>query len=293
MKTNRQAERIIARVGDLPAMPAVVSEVLRLTDDPSSAMDEMSRVIQSDPALTAKILRVSNSPYYGMKQYVSTLKLALVILGVREVRNIVLGISVFDTFRREGVPARMAGELWDGSLRVASLCKDLCQHMGLALKGEEFVTGLLHDIGKMVLLLQFEDKYQKLYAAYRHTPQQLYEAELAAFACSNADTGMALATRWNLPEALGEALWYQYPSPERPLSDLDTPHLAAVLRIAKRARHDKFEPSVPDEEITCLLDAEAWAVLEDVRNPIPPEERRAVLAALAKKANQGPEIPLD
>ena len=83
-------------VGDLPAMPAVVSEVLRITEDPKVDMQVVGRVIESDPAMAGKILKVSNSSYYGMKQFVGTLKMALVILGVREVRNIVLGISVFE-----------------------------------------------------------------------------------------------------------------------------------------------------------------------------------------------------
>ena len=87
MNLEKTAEKLLANVGDLPAMPEVVSEVLRLTDDPDTAMAQVSDVIQRDPALTAKILKVSNSPYYGMKQYVGTLKLAIVILGVREVRN--------------------------------------------------------------------------------------------------------------------------------------------------------------------------------------------------------------
>ena len=111
MIDKKAVDRIIARVGDLPAMPAVVSEVLRVTDDPATAMSEVSSIVQADPALTAKILRVSNSSYYGMKQYVGTLKLALVILGVREVRNIVLGITVFETLKNEKSDVKLAEDI--------------------------------------------------------------------------------------------------------------------------------------------------------------------------------------
>jgi len=99
MNTDKNIEKIVAQVGDLPAVPKVVGDVLSMTEDPSVPMARVGEVIQRDPALTAKILRIGNSPYYGMRQYVATLKLALVILGAREVRNIVVGIAVLDTLR--------------------------------------------------------------------------------------------------------------------------------------------------------------------------------------------------
>jgi len=152
MSDKTEIARIVSRVGELPAMPAVVAEVLRVTDDPASDMSAVSAAIQSDPALTAKILRVSNSPYYGMKQYVGTLKLALVILGVREVRNIVLCISVFEAVRDSERHVAAVHEIWNGSLRVAGLAKSLSTQLGLVLQGEEFIAGLLTDIGKVALL---------------------------------------------------------------------------------------------------------------------------------------------
>ena len=82
-----EIEEIITKLGELPAMPLVVSEVLNRTEDPTISLSEVSEIIQQDPALTAKILKVSNSPYYGMRQVVGTLKLALVILGVREIQH--------------------------------------------------------------------------------------------------------------------------------------------------------------------------------------------------------------
>jgi len=99
MAIGSNIDKVVARIGDLPAMPDIVAKVMEITEDPGVAVSDVSELIEQDLSLTAKLLKVSNSSYYGMRQVVGTLKLALVILGVKEVRNIVLGISVLDTLR--------------------------------------------------------------------------------------------------------------------------------------------------------------------------------------------------
>ena len=123
MSTSAKLEQIIERVGDLPAMPKAVSRALALTDDPDVDLSEVADAIQTDPALSAKILRISNSPYYGMRQYVGTLKLALVVLGVREIRNIVLGVAVFDALHTRKTESMLAVDFWKHSFEVAAFSK--------------------------------------------------------------------------------------------------------------------------------------------------------------------------
>lgn len=276
MNREKAVREIIERVGDLPALPAVVSEVLRLTSDASSSTGEVCEVIEEDPGLTAKVLRVSNSSYYGMKQFVGTLKLALVILGVREVRNIVLGISVFATLSDDKGDARVPHEIWNHSLRVAGLSKKLSTHLGLGLQGEEFISGLLTDIGKMSLLRQFNDPYSKIYESYKDLPSALCKAEREEFEYDHADVAMALAAEWNLPRTLVDALWDQYPSNERSLHDAKDPNLASVVRIAKLASFDDFTMK---DGLASLTEVEAWDVLSTAKNAIPEEDRRAVLGS--------------
>ena len=290
MPDKEVIERIVASVGDLPAMPAVVSEVLRMTDDPASDMAKVSSTIQADPAMTAKILRVSNSPYYGMKQYVGTLKLALVILGVREVRNIVLGISVFETLKDAKTDAKLVQDIWHHSLQVAGVAKNLGATMGLGLQGEEFITGLLSDIGKMVLLRQMGERYGKLLTKFQSDTTGLCQEELLEVGCTHADLAMALAAHWNLPQSLCDSLWYQYSCTceDRSLKGAVDPKLAAVVRIAKSAVYDDFG----QETLRCLEDAEAWEALRDVKNPIPEEKRREVLEGYVKEVKDAPQLNL-
>lgn len=289
MVDDQVVDQILSRVGELPAMPAVVASVLRLTEDPGSDMSELSRIVQSDPAMTAKILRISNSSYYGMKQYVGTLKLALVILGVREVRNIVLGISVFETLKTDKTDMETAVEIWNASLRVASFAKKLGMCLGLGLQGEEFISGLLSDVGKMVLLRSLGDHYLSLMEEYGHDPSMLLSVERIETGCTHADLAMALAVRWNLPRSLSDALWCQYQHPERHLSNAADPKLAAVVRIAKCASRDDFSQR---DKIDALAEEAAWSILTDVKNPIPPNRRFDVLAGFSEELRKAPRIPL-
>ncbi len=282
-------ERVNGIIGDLPALPAVVAEVLRITEDPSTSTSDVSDIVQSDPAMTAKVLRVSNSSYYGMKQYVGTLKLALVILGVREVRNIVLGISVFETVSEGDGEMKTAQEIWNQSLKIAAMCKKVSNTMGLGLQGEEFIAGLLADIGIMGLLRSDDKTYPALYESLGRDKLALRKAEKLHFGFTHAAVSMAMAQRWNLPQTLSDALGMQYPHCSRALSDAKDPKLAAVVRIAKG-----IDMTLDgDRRISrALEDGEAWDVLSQARKPIGEENRKPLLLEFLDEINAVAAIPL-
>jgi len=291
MAVDDRLEQVISLVGELPAMPAVVSEVLRITEDPKVEMTSVSRIIESDPAMAGKILKVSNSSYYGMKQFVGTLKLALVILGVREVRNIVLGISVFEVFKDGKTDARLAQQVWDDSLKLAGMCKKITAGMVLGLQGEEFITGLLANTGQVVMLKQFNKEYAELLLDLGSDPQALCNAEREMFGFTHADAASALAAHWSLPQIMADALWCQYPDPTRPIAASAEPKLTAALRIGRAALQDNFQN--PESPPQSLKDEEAWNVLAaHARNPIPPELRRPTLIGFIQEIEQASQVPL-
>lgn len=282
-------ERILDSIGELPAMPGTVAEVLEVTSNPDVEMSDVCRVVEQDPAMAAKILKVSNSSYYGMKQFVATIKLALVILGVREVRNIVLGISVFDTMKDENVPVKVVQDIWTNSLAVAALSKKLTGHLNLGMQGEEFITGLLSDIGKMIMFRELKGEYAEVYRKHKGDPFQLLEVEMAEFGYTHADAATALAAKWSLPHRLADALWTQYANPDRPLAEASDDKLAAVLRVARMAIFEDFASSAP---LRCTTDGEAWVVLDMAKNPIPADRRREVLAEFLAEVKNSPQLAL-
>jgi len=280
-------DRIIERMSDLPAMPEVVAEALSLTDDPNSDMEAVSRVIERDPALSARILRVSNSPYFGMRQHVGTLKLAMVVLGVREIRNIVLGISLFDALRDPTTDRILTERYWHDSFRVASLAKRLGADLALRSQGEDFIAGLLHGIGKMVLCRHLHDEFVPLFNDSTND-DDLAERERDAFGFSHADVAAALGKRWNLPETICDALWLHLPHPDKPLALAKDPMLAGTVRIAYYAGRDA-DRGVQAAVDAALAQTEAWEVFAaGGAVGLTLEERPAVLAAMVQEIADDP-----
>lgn len=289
MASLEEVEKVVERVGDLPAMPAVVSEVLRLTEDSTVDMAQVSAVIEEDPALAAKILQVSNSSYYGMKQFVGTLKLALVILGNREVRNVVLGISVFESLKDEGADMRVAQDIWNGSLSLAGLAKAIASAYKVNLQGEEFSAGLLANVGRMVILRDLQEGYREIYIKHRANPVQLCEAEVEEIGYTHADAATAMAIRWDLPLAIADALYIQYFHPKRPLAAATDPKLAAVVRMSRSVLS---RPDFAEGVALALQEEEAWEILTKCGAPLDAGERQESLMEMAPVISRDADIPL-
>ena len=266
---------VVTGVVSLPSLPSVVYEAMDLTDDPGVSITELSECIERDPGLSAKILNISNSSYYGMKQYVGTLKLALVILGVREVRNIVLGVSVVEALRSHDATAKLGDDFWQHSFAVASVSKKLGAALAQGMQGEDFIAGLLHDIGKMVLMSDNPDVYQALLREFADADAQTRcEAEREALGYDHADAAAALAAHWNLPTTLSDALWCHHSGPRRSIPSARAPGLAAIVRVADRALFDDFRADAP---CASCEDQEAWDQLQTPRAPADLAGRRELL----------------
>ena len=281
-------DRIIARVGEVPAMPEVVGKVLELTDNPDAAMSDISSAIQDDPALTAKILKISNSPYYGMRQYVGTLKLALVILGSREVRNIVLGISVFNVLGKKVQDVALMKDMWFHAVTVGAVAKRLSTTLGLAMQGEDFIAGLLHDIGKMVIMTNSENEYTEVYEESGGHGDKLYAMERQELGYTHSEVGAALAETWNLPKTLCESLLFHHADEalRGGLAAAKDPRLTALIRVANLAAHDDFYSE--DAPCAAATDEEAWKELDTAPVAIEKDKRGSLLKQILDEIRQSP-----
>lgn len=276
MPKKSYVDKVMSKVGDLPAVPEIVAEVIALTEDPDMGLSAVAEAIERDPALTAKLLKVSNSPYYGMRQVVGSLKLAMVILGVREVRNIVLGISVLDVFKDERADSSLGrNHFWDHCFATGALTKRLSSHFDLGHQGEDFSAGLLHDVGKLVLWRELRREYDAVSKEAELRPAPLQDVEREAFGFDHAEAGAALAFHWNLPETLVDAIGYHHQRLDT-LSQAADPKLAAVVYLANTALHDDWKNENPASLQSCTNDA-LWNMPENQSERSGPEERRTLL----------------
>lgn len=291
MPKKSYIQKIAAKVGDLPAVPEIVAEVMALTEDPNAGLSSVAETIERDPALTVKLLKISNSPYYGMRQVVGSLKLALVILGIREVRNIVLGISVLDAFQDQRAHSSLGqNHFWEHSFKAGALAKRLSDHFELGRQGEDFVSGLLHDIGKLVLWRELEGEYDAVFKESEGRPAALHEVEREAFGFDHAEVGAALAHHWNLPETLVDAIGYHHANQDK-LAEATDPQLAATVWLVNAALHDDLNAEDIATLKSCSGDL-AWTIIGESPKEPDIEDRRSMLSGFMDEIGQAERVEL-
>jgi putative nucleotidyltransferase with HDIG domain len=196
-------EQVAKSAGDLPAFPAIAMQALQLSEDPKTSARQLQFIIAKDQALTARILKIVNSAMYAFQREVSTLSHAIAILGFETVRSIIVAATVrqvFPTGNKRG-PGLINQLLWQHSWGAAVAARAIAVSVGHHNVDEAFTGGLLHDIGKMVLLKNRE-------AFYGET--SFHKAETERFGFSHADVGALLASRWNFPSQLVQAISHHH-----------------------------------------------------------------------------------
>lgn len=208
-------EEIIDSLSDISALSDVVAKLTRLVADPGATAADINDALSRDPGLSAKILKLVNSPYYGFSRRIATITSAVVILGFTQVRNLALSAFVFDKFVSSG--SRFGFDLhrfWKHSLGVAFCAEQLSGGIDARLAEDAFICGLLHDLGKCVMAQQAPSDLEKVMEAVVRGDILFYDAERAALSYDHALLGAAVMERWNLPEVLVQVIRNHHaPSP--------------------------------------------------------------------------------
>lgn len=199
---DRRLHDIVAATGELPALPSTIARLLGLLDDELASAESVLEVIGCDPALTANLLKLCNSAYYGLRRQVGTVQEALVMLGNRTVVSLAFAASLGDVLRGPLAGYRLERDtLWRHSLAVAIGAAHLADaHGDRALRERAFTAGLVHDIGKLVLNAPLKSKLQQL--PQTTDPDELLRGERDILGFDHAEAGRALAEAWNLPADL-------------------------------------------------------------------------------------------
>lgn len=199
-------EKIAAGVKDLPALPQIVNKVIKLTDDPNSNVNDLGNLICQDQSLTAKVLRLANSAYYGFPRRIGTVSQAIVILGFNTIRSLVMAASVHQVLSREVEGYSLGqGELWRHSIGVAMGARLLSKRTRLEVPEQAFIAGLLHDIGKVVLSHYVRTEYDSILKLVANGIPFM-EAEKQVLGFDHAAIGAKVAEKWNLPSDLVQAI---------------------------------------------------------------------------------------
>jgi HD-like signal output (HDOD) protein len=196
---------------NLPTIPAVLSKILALVDSEGTNARDLVDVVEHDQALTGKILRLANSAFFGQSRRVATIPRAILLLGFSTVRNLTLGVTVWDTLAG-GVAKQRLDEMWEHAVAVATGVKLLAQTLRSADPDEGFAAGLLHDSGRLVLAGRFRQHY---WDAFKDDAavQPVDVVEQGTFGVDHAEVGGWLFEAWALPPMIVEAV-RQHHAPE-------------------------------------------------------------------------------
>ncbi len=236
--------RILA-AGNLPTLPLVALEVTRLAENPLTSVPEMVRLIRNDPALTALILRAANSDYYGMPRRIDSLNMALVVLGMREISNLVTSISVLKTFpEAPNANGFDSPSFWNHSAGCAEIARVIAAQLHLHFHDAEYTAALLHDMGKIVLDQFFHAEYAEAQQLERAEGILSIEAERRILGADHAEIGAWLAETWSLPPAICEAIRHHH----HPWLATDHRALAGVICVS-----DQLAKAIADESLREML----------------------------------------
>lgn len=229
-------DAIIQAVEKMPAFPKSVHQVITLTSDINCSQKELVEVIRNDPVFTLKILKLVNSPFFGLMKEVTSINQASVYLGLNTLKNVALGLAAIGCLPGRNEAGFDMDAFWLHSLTAASAARLLGQQLGAGRDeaGDFFAAGLLHDVGKVVLALHASVAFrQALDRAAEGVP--LHEAEHEVLEADHAQVGGLLAERWNLPVRLVRAIRGHHAA-EPDGEDLSS-CVWAANQIAKSAGH--------------------------------------------------------
>ena len=202
---------IVDKIHNLPTPPIVFTQITKVINNPDTSAYEIGGIIAEDPALTAKVLKLTNSSFYGIPRTITNVKQAIVILGLEAVKSLVISASVFDAFsKNKSLDSDYLENFWRHSLSVAFMAKITARFINASNLQEAeiaFSGGLLHDIGKLIIISHLPDEYSRIKAVQEKNPKAPgIDIEKSVMEFTHADLGSYMAGKWNLPEEICDAI---------------------------------------------------------------------------------------
>lgn len=252
--TDEIIEKILSQLGELPAAPVILSKALRLTSDVQSNIGDISKSISADQTLTAKVIRLSNSPVYGRIQQISSLSEAIKVLGFNQVKSIIITASTAQMFQ-SGSHKEIARVLWEHSLATALGSRLIVQKYPGLDKEEAYVCGLLHDIGKLVLLRSVPEVYEGIIAKVKETNLPFQKVEGKELGYNHVQVGQMLLSKWQFPANLvSQISGHHSTKPNQIEAQMSLRRVVAIAdSIAKYIGASFFEAYVAEKESVCFI----------------------------------------
>ncbi len=267
-----EARELVKGIGKLASLPEVCVRVNEMVDDPRSSAAAIGKVISRDTALTAQLLRLANSSFYNFPSNISTISRAITVIGERELRYLVLALSAVRTFSSIPIELSNMASFWRHSVYCAVLARAIAARCHVLHSERLFVAGLLHDIGKLVIMHRVPELAREALQRAQDGDEELHEVEQEVLGCDHAAVGRVLLEQWKLPSVLCEAVGchHNIAAAEEARLDAAIVHIANVFANRAELSGDHDGPLPQIDPLAWELTALDESMLETLADEVAP-----------------------
>ena len=242
---DNRVKQVVTNIRNLPTPPIVFHQIQKVINNPNVSAGQIASILSEDPAMSVKVLKLTNSAFYGLSREVDSVKQAVVIVGMEAIKNLVLSASVLDMFKGKDFDQEFQEKFWRHSLAVGFCARILARSVrsrGIVDPDAAFSGGLLHDIGKVIICCFLKKEYSDFIEARKQDKESpTFEVEERVLGYNHAQIGAILAVQWKLPGRLAEAITYHH-HPNLAESEDPSAYIIHVANyIAKKTFFDRDE----------------------------------------------------
>jgi HD-like signal output (HDOD) protein/CheY-like chemotaxis protein len=274
--SNTTLTLLVSQMSSLPSLPSIYMQLMKEVESPDPSIKKIGEIISKDSGMTAKILQMVNSAFFGLRRHISNPADAVSLLGLDIVKSLVLSIHIFSQFSQARIPGFSLEDLWEHNMAVGALSKQI----GKAEKQEQqvvddsFTAGLLHECGKLILAARLPEEYAEMLSLVSAEGLPEVEAERKVFGATHPEVGAYLLGLWGLPYSIVEAVAFHH-SPRQCAGELFSPltavHVADYLE-------NELNPAGAENAVAEALDSvylerlglegrmDSWKVLKEKQN---------------------------
>lgn len=242
---NPKTLKVLEDLPELPSMPAVVSRAIEMLDDPNTNLNQLSDILSKDVAITLQILKLVNSAYYSFPTRITTINKALALLGFNSVKSLIMSVAM-----KPMMMSYAGRSLWVHSIRCAVGARHIAKSLRYGDPDEVFIMGLLHDIGKTIMLIKNKDAYPEVQKLV-DIGADVLETERTFYGFTHAEVGRALVEKWNLPLMIGITAEHHH----NPLGSQEVVG-TSIIYVSDRICQEKLKYPIFKQEIIDSLDYE-------------------------------------
>jgi HD-like signal output (HDOD) protein len=254
--SNQALTLLVSQMQTLPSLPSLYMELMHELESDEPSTKRIASIISKDPGMTAKILQMVNSAFFGLRRHVSSPADAVSLLGIDIVKSLALSIQIFSQFTSIRIPGLSLDEMWEHNMAVAVLAKQIAkaEEQSKQVIEDSFTAGLLHECGKLVLAARLPKEYGGMLELMKVTGLKVMEAERIVFGATHPEVGAYLLGLWGLPDTIVEAVAF-HQNPAQSPSEVFSPLTAVAVAdyLVGTANPSDVEAAVGVEEILPYL----------------------------------------